>query len=143
MRRTGIEPPRWYLWARMSFIYSLDPSGAFGAMLFADPESSEGLWLRTLLTENITIVPDARVTSSVSELRTFAEQPFAGLEVGALIRHCVQALSPGPLPMRPTRLIGHRSGDGFSLPPAVSPICFKQQVGRWVFPVAAICCGAS
>lgn len=69
-------------------------------MLFVDPESSEGVWLRALLSEDITIVPDARLASSVSELRTFAEQPFAGMEVGALIRHCVHALSPGPLPMR-------------------------------------------
>ena len=69
-------------------------------MLFVDPESSEGVWLRTLLTQNITMVPDARLASSVSELRTFAEQPFASMEVGALIRHFVHALSPGPPPMR-------------------------------------------
>jgi AraC family transcriptional regulator len=85
---------------RPDVVHSFDCSGAFGAMLFVDPESSEGVWLRTLLTENITMVPDARLASSVSELRTFAEQPFAGMEVAALIRHCVHALSPGPPPMR-------------------------------------------
>ena len=85
---------------RPDVVHSFDCCGAFGAMLFVDPESSEGVWLRTLLTENITIVPDARLASSVSELRTFAEQPFASMEVGALIRHFVHALSPGPPPMR-------------------------------------------
>jgi AraC-like DNA-binding protein len=85
---------------RPDVVHSFDCSGAFGAMLFVDPESSEGVWLRTLLTQNITILPDARLASSVSELRTFAEQPFASMEVGALIRHCVHAVSPGPPPMR-------------------------------------------
>ena len=81
-------------------VHSFNCNGAFGAMLFVDPESSEGVWLRTLLAENITMVPDARLASSVAELRTFVQQPFAGMEVGALIRHCVHSLSPGPPPMR-------------------------------------------
>jgi AraC family transcriptional regulator len=85
---------------RPDAVHSFDCNGAFGAMLFVDPESSEGVWLQTLLAQDITIVPDARLTAPVSELRTFAEQPFAGMEVGALIRHCVHALSPGPPPMR-------------------------------------------
>jgi AraC-like DNA-binding protein len=58
---------------------SFNRNGAFGAMIFVDPESSEGVWLRTPLAQNITIVPDARLTSCVAELR---------------------ALSPGPPPMR-------------------------------------------
>jgi len=69
-------------------------------MLFVDPESTEGAWLQTLLTHDITIVPEARLASSVLELRTFIDQPFAAMEIGALIRHCVHALSPGPPPMR-------------------------------------------
>lgn len=85
---------------RPDVVHSFNCSGAFGAMLFVDPESSEGVWLRSLLAENITMVPDARLASSVAELRTFIEQPFAGMEVGALIRHCVERLSPGPPPMR-------------------------------------------
>jgi AraC-like DNA-binding protein len=85
---------------RPDAVHSFDCNGAFGAMLFVDPESSEGVWLQTLLAHDITIVPDARLASSVLELRTFTEQPFAGMEIGALIRHCVHALSPGPPPMR-------------------------------------------
>jgi hypothetical protein len=41
-----------------------------------------------------------RLASSVSELRTFIEQPIEGMEVGALIRHCVHGLSPGAPPAR-------------------------------------------
>jgi AraC family transcriptional regulator len=85
---------------RPDVVHSFNCSGAFGAMIFVDPESSEGAWLRTLLTEDITIVPDARIASSVLELRTFAEQPFASIEIGALIRLCTHALSPGAPPMR-------------------------------------------
>jgi AraC family transcriptional regulator len=85
---------------RQDAIHSFNCDGAFGAMLFVDPESSEGVWLQTLLTQSITVVPEARLISSVSELRTFIEQPFAGMEIGVLIRQCVHALSSGPPPIR-------------------------------------------
>jgi AraC-like DNA-binding protein len=81
-------------------VHSFDCNGAMGAMLFVDPESSEGVWLHRALEQEIAVVPDARLASSVSELRTFVEQPIEGMEVGELIRHCVQALSPGAPPAR-------------------------------------------
>ncbi len=81
-------------------VHSFDCNGAMGAMLFVDPESSEGMWLHRALEQEIAVVPDARLASSVSELRTFVEQPIEGMEVGALIRHCVHALSPGAPPSR-------------------------------------------
>jgi AraC-like DNA-binding protein len=71
-----------------------------GAMLFVDPESNEGMWLHRALEQEIAVVPDARLASSVSELRTFIEQPIESMEVGELIRHCVHALSPGAPPAR-------------------------------------------
>jgi AraC-like DNA-binding protein len=80
--------------------HSFNCNGAFGAMIFVDPESSEGVWLRTPLAQNITIVPDARLAYCVAELRALIEQPFDSMEPGALVRHCVRALSPGPPPMR-------------------------------------------
>lgn len=85
---------------RPDAVHAFNCNGAFGAMIFVDPESSEGVWLRALLTQNITIVPDSRLASSVAELRLSVEQPLAGMEIGALVRHCVHALSPGPPPMR-------------------------------------------
>ena len=85
---------------RPDVVHSFNCSGAFGAMLFVEPESTEGVWLQALLAENITMVSDRRLASAVAELRTFVEQPFAGMEAGALIRHCVHSLRPGPPPMR-------------------------------------------
>jgi AraC family transcriptional regulator len=76
-------------------VHSFDCNGAMGAMLFVDPESNEGMWLHRALEEEIAVVPDARLASSVSELRTFVERPFESMEVAELIRHCVHALSPG------------------------------------------------
>ena len=81
-------------------VHSFDCNGAMGAMLFVDPESNEGAWLRRALEQEIAVVPDARLASSVSELRTFIEQPIDSMEVGDLIRHCVHALSPGAPPAR-------------------------------------------
>ena len=81
-------------------VHSFDCNGAMGAMLFVDPESAEGAWLRRALEQEIAVVPDARLASSVSELRTFIEQPIEGMEAGDLIRHCVHAISPGAPPAR-------------------------------------------
>ncbi|MEO8480787.1 MAG: helix-turn-helix domain-containing protein [Acidobacteriota bacterium] len=81
-------------------VHSFNASGATGAMLFVDPESFEGTWLRAALTREITLVPEARLASSIGEFRTFDERPFESLDVSALIRHCVHALSPGAPPLR-------------------------------------------
>ena len=81
-------------------VHSFNCNGALGAMLFVDPESREGAWLRGALGEGITLAPDTRLASPVSELRTLLEQPMESMEIGALIRHCVQALSPGAPPAR-------------------------------------------
>ena len=81
-------------------VYSFDCNGAMGAMLFVDPESNEGMWLHHALEQEIAVVPDARLASPVSELRTFVEQPIESMEVRELIRHCVHALSPGAPPAR-------------------------------------------
>ncbi len=85
---------------RPDAIHSFNCNGALGAMLFVDPESAEGTWLGNSLKHDITIVSGQRLVSSVQELRRFLEQPFESMEIGELIRHCVQALSPGAPPAR-------------------------------------------
>jgi AraC-like DNA-binding protein len=85
---------------RPDAVHSFDAQGAWAAMLFVDPESTEGAWLRSSLRHDITIVPEARLAAPVSALKTFAERPLEGMELGALIRHCVDALSPGAPPAR-------------------------------------------
>jgi AraC-like DNA-binding protein len=81
-------------------VHGFNCNGAMGAMLFVDPESNQGTWLRTSLTQGITVVPDARLGSAASELRTLVERPIDSMEIGALVRHCVHALSPGAPPAR-------------------------------------------
>ena len=80
--------------------HSFDCNSALGAMLFVDPESTEGAWLAGSLRDDITIVPAARVAESAAELRKFLDTPYDSLEIGALIHHCVRSLSPRPAPSR-------------------------------------------
>ncbi len=85
---------------RPDVVHSYNPNGALAAMLFVDPESVEGVWLRTSLADDITLVPEARVATCAAELHRFLEQPFESMDVRALIRHCVHALCAGAPPSR-------------------------------------------
>jgi AraC-like DNA-binding protein len=85
---------------RPDVVHSYDPNGVTGALLFVDPESVEGVWLRTSLRDEITLVPEVRLASCIAELRQFLDQPLESLEIGDLIRHCVHALCPGAPPSR-------------------------------------------
>lgn len=80
--------------------HSYDSQGAWGAMLFVDPESTEGIWLRSALRDDLTWIPGQRVAACTVELTRFCERPLESLEIGALIRHCVQSLSAGVPPAR-------------------------------------------
>ena len=80
--------------------HSFDCNGAFGVMVFVDPESSEGAWLSTSLRQDITIVPDTRLNAIVPALRTFAEQPDESADIAPLVRQCIQGLRPGLAPTR-------------------------------------------
>jgi AraC-like DNA-binding protein len=80
--------------------HSYDSRGAFGAMIFVDPESIEGIWLQSSLRGDITTIPEQRVGTCAVELTRFHERPLESLETAALIRHCVQALSAGAPPTR-------------------------------------------
>jgi AraC family transcriptional regulator len=80
--------------------HAFNALGETGAMLFVDPESAEGVWLQGALAEDITLVPEARVQACAPALRAFWERPIEGMEVSDLIRHCIEALSPGARPCR-------------------------------------------
>ncbi|MDP1931122.1 MAG: AraC family transcriptional regulator [Gammaproteobacteria bacterium] len=75
--------------------HSFDARGALGAMLFVDPESSEGAWLNASVAGKIQIIPAQRLESCVAALRTFVERPLEGMQIRELVRHCVQSLSSG------------------------------------------------
>jgi AraC family transcriptional regulator len=80
--------------------HSFDCNGAFGVMVFVDPESSEGAWLSTSLRHDITVVPDTQLDSIVPELRRFAEQPDESADLAALVRRCIHGLRSGLAPTR-------------------------------------------
>ncbi|MGN6102790.1 MAG: helix-turn-helix domain-containing protein [Devosia sp.] len=85
---------------RPDVVHSYNGNGATGALILIDPESSEGVWLKTSLRDDITVVPQARLAACIGELRTFLERPLEALEVAALVRHCVQAMCAGAPPSR-------------------------------------------
>jgi AraC family transcriptional regulator len=85
---------------RPDVTHSFDGCGTMGAMLFVDPESLEGLWLRASLMSDITVVPETRLLECTEPLRTFAERPLEALDAASLVRHCVEALCAGPPPSR-------------------------------------------
>ena len=85
---------------RPDVVHSYNANGAVGAMLFVDPESLEGVWLRSSLREEITLVPRRGWRPVPASCAGFSEQPLESLDIGALIRHCVQALSTGAPPSR-------------------------------------------
>jgi AraC-like DNA-binding protein len=131
---------------RPDVTHSYDQRGALGAMLFIDPESAEGVWLRSVLKDDITLVPETRVSACAGELRRFIDDPFESLEISALIKRCVQAFSPGVPPSRRiddriTRVLAAiRSADDLRmsiddaagmvfLSPSRFAHLFKQQVG--------------
>lgn len=85
---------------RPDVVHSYNGNGAVGALVFVDPESAEGVWLKTSLREDITIVPEARMATCAAEYRAFIEHPLESPEIGALVRHWVQGLCAGAPPSR-------------------------------------------
>jgi len=80
--------------------HSFDCNGATGAMLFVDPESTEGAWLASSLRHDVTMVSDARLDAVVPELRTFVDQPDETMDIDGLVRRLVNGLRPGAAPAR-------------------------------------------
>lgn len=81
-------------------IHSYDGRGADGAMLFVDPESNEGAWLRASLAHDITFVPDSLLASCSLEIRRFCEHPLEVMEACSVIRQCILSLCAGTPPSR-------------------------------------------
>lgn len=81
-------------------VHSYEANGALGAMVFVDPESVEGVWLRSSLRREITVVPESRLLGSTRALRQYHEEPLEGPDIGQLIRQCVHTLCAGAPPSR-------------------------------------------
>jgi AraC-like DNA-binding protein/mannose-6-phosphate isomerase-like protein (cupin superfamily) len=80
--------------------HSFNARGATGALLFVDPESSEGVWLQSVLADDVTFAPAERLEHCLAELRAFSERTIDGMAAGELVRHCVQAFCAGAPPGR-------------------------------------------
>jgi AraC family transcriptional regulator len=80
--------------------HSYNGLGAIGAMLFVDPESSEGVWLRSTFRREITFVAEERIEPCAIELRKFLERPHEAMDIRALILHCVKTMCAGAPPSR-------------------------------------------
>jgi AraC-like DNA-binding protein len=80
--------------------HSFNPRGAAGALLFVDPETSEGAWLQAALADDITLLPAERLQRCLAELQAFCERPLQSMDAGDLVRHCVQAFCAGAPPSR-------------------------------------------
>lgn len=93
------QPGRGFI-VRPDAVHAYKPNGSLVAMIFVDPESAEGAWLNASLRDAITLVPQPRLDACVRELRRMIDRPFESMGVAELIRHCVQALSPGAPPSR-------------------------------------------
>ena len=85
---------------RPDAVHSYKPNGSLGGMIFVDPESAEGAWLRASLRAEITLVPDSRIDQCVRELKRLVDQPFESMGIPELVRHCVHALCAGVPPSR-------------------------------------------
>lgn len=80
--------------------HSFDGLGSSAAMLFVDPESREGVWLRSSFKRDIAFVPAERVAPASEALRTFLERPHESADMRTLILQCVQAMCAGAPPSR-------------------------------------------
>ena len=81
-------------------VHSFSAQGSFGAMLFVDPDSIEGTWLRSTIGNRITIVPEQRVERAAAALTAFCETPLESMDVGMLVRYIVESLCAGVPPAR-------------------------------------------
>lgn len=129
-----------------NIVHSYAGQGSYGAMLFVDPDSIEGTWLRSTIANRITIVPESRVMPAAEALRTFCERPLESMDVGALVRYIVESLCAGVPPARrpdpritkvldmisssdDLRLSLERIAASVFLSPSRFQHLFKQQVG--------------
>ena len=85
---------------RHDVVHSFNANGALEAMLFVDPESTEGVCLRSGLRDDITIVPGPRLAAPIAEFKRFVDQPLDSMPVPELIKTSVQSLCSGPPPTR-------------------------------------------
>lgn len=79
--------------------HSLDATNVLAALLFVDPESREGRWLRRSLSAPITTIPPERFECCLPGLRIFRDRPLDAVETTRLVTSVVRNLCVGPPPV--------------------------------------------
>jgi AraC family transcriptional regulator len=80
--------------------HSFDGNGALAAMLFVDPESHEGRWLRTSLRDPISAIPPQRLDACLERIRGVWADPPGATAIAETLTLAVRGLCPGPPPLR-------------------------------------------
>ncbi|HEV3050881.1 MAG TPA: AraC family transcriptional regulator [Longimicrobium sp.] len=78
--------------------HQLDAMGALQVVLFVDPETHEGRWLRRAIRSPITEIPPARLQASIPALRAVCDEPVDAPEAARIIHAVVRDLCAGPPP---------------------------------------------
>lgn len=80
--------------------HEFSPLGHEIAMIFVEPESREGRWLRQSLRTPIAAVASERLEAELPALRRFREERPGAEEAAGVITRVVHALCTGPPPVR-------------------------------------------
>jgi AraC family transcriptional regulator len=81
-------------------VHSFDPAGAVAAMLFVDPESREGRWLRRSYGEPINEILPERLECCLPGLAIFQKTRLTAQQAAELVVSLVHNLCVGPPPAR-------------------------------------------
>ena len=79
--------------------HQFNPAGSLLAMIFVDPESRSGDWLRRSLRTPIAKVSDRKLDQVISELSALWEEPRDAPETAHLVHSVVRELCVGPSPV--------------------------------------------
>ena len=80
--------------------HSYEPNDQLAFMLFVDPETREGHWLRRSVRETLTAVSAARLEKLVPPIQAFWEEPQDAQGATELVVSTVRGLCVGPPPPR-------------------------------------------
>jgi len=78
--------------------HQFTPAGSLLAMIFVDPESREGHWLRRSAREPVGVLPEGKLQATLPALGALWEEPMDAAETARLIHSVVRALCVGPPP---------------------------------------------
>ena len=80
--------------------HAFDPRQQHIAMIFVDPETREGIWLRRSLRGTITEIDGGRLAPAVAALRAFWDRPLDAAGTATMLTGIVRGLCDGPPPIR-------------------------------------------